>query len=96
MACLSPWIGHGFVKSAVCSGLGHPSPHRPCPHPHLDHRDFLHVEFLLFLVLQRRWLTTPLEHVNIGRSFLTSIPQTCWGTSFSLLGECPTEGLGVT
>lgn len=48
------------------------------------------------LGLQRHWLTTPLERVNRGSSSLTSIPQTSWGTSFSQLGEHPTEGLDVT
>ena len=68
----------------------------PAPKLSLRPGVFPHVEFLLFLDLQSRWLTTPLEHVNRGRSFLTLVPQACWGTSCSLLGERPTEGLDVT
>lgn len=78
-----------------------PQAESPAPraHPHSSRGDpgaFPHVECLLFLDLQKRWLTTPLGHVNRGSSFLTLIPPTFWGTSLSLFGEHPTEGLDVT
>lgn len=94
----------GVCLVSVESSVGGPCslPHLPTPppaHPHSFHWDlgaFPYVECLLFLDLQKRWLTTPLGHVNRESSFLTPIPPTFWGTSFSLLGEHPTEGLDVT
>lgn len=76
-------------------GLGFHTPHA-LPKRSLRPRGLPHVEFLLFLDLQIRWITTPLEHVNRGSSFLNTTPQTCWGTSLSLFEERPTEGLDVT
>ena len=91
----STGFGPVFVLERAQSRLGLPTTHAP-PERSLRPRGLPHVEFLLFLHLQSRWLTTPSVHVNRGRSFLTTTPQTCWGTSFSLFEERPTEGLDVT
>ena len=92
-----PSTGFGlvFVLDRALSRLGLPTTYAAPERP-LRPRGLPHVEFLLFLDLQSRWLTTPLVHVNPGSSFLTITPQTCWGTSFSLFEERPTEGLDVT
>lgn len=50
----------GFCSRSGPGGLGLPAAHAP-PERSLRPRAFPYVEFLLFLDLQSRWLTTPLE-----------------------------------